>query len=99
LTEIRERELPVRRPSKRAHRKQERERLTPRVARTLALVAVVPAVVAATVVVGVREWVSAVAGERLSPAAKDAVTAILFTVVLPVPVAAIVLVVIHWLGD
>ncbi len=66
--------------------------------RTLALVAVVPAVVAATVSARVREWVSTVAGERLSPAAKDAATVLLFTVVLPVAVAALLVVVIPLLG-
>ncbi len=66
--------------------------------RAFALVAVVPAVVAAAVFAGVRGWVSAVAGERLSPAAKDAATVILFTVVLPVAVAALVVMVISLLG-
>ena len=58
--------------------------------RAFALVAAVPAVVAAAVLAGVRGWVSAVAGERLSPTAKDAATVILFTVILPVTVAALV---------
>ncbi len=78
--------------------RRSRERMAPRVVRALALVAVVPAVVAAVVVLGVRQWVSAVAGERLPPAAKDAVSVLLFTVVLPAAVAALVLVVIPLLG-
>ena len=78
--------------------RRSRERLVPRVVRALALVAVVPAVVAAVVVLGVREWVSAVAGERLSPVAKDAATVLLFTVVLPVAVVALVVLVIPLLG-
>jgi len=68
------------------------------VVRALALVAAVPAVVAATVWAGVCGWVSAVAGERLSPAAKDATTVLLFTVVLPVTVVVLVLAVISLLG-
>ena len=90
----RRRGLPARHSRERAYREERRERPAPRVVRTLALVAVVPAVVA----VGVREWVSAVAGERLSPAAKDAATVLPFTVVLPVAVAALVVVVISLLG-
>jgi hypothetical protein len=90
--------LPARGSRERVYREERRERLAPRVVRVLALVAVVPAVVAATVLVGVRGWVSTVAGERLSPAAKDAATVILFTVVLPVAVAALVVVVISLLG-
>lgn len=95
---VREREFPVRRSHELAHRKEGRERLAPLVAKALALVAVVPAVVAAVVVVGVREWVSAVAGERLSPEAKDVATVLLFTVILPVVVAAVVVVIIALLG-
>ncbi len=91
---VREREFPVRRSHELAHRKEGRERLAPLVAKALALVAVV----AAVVVVGVREWVSAVAGERLSPEAKDVATVLLFTVILPVVVAAVVVVIIALLG-
>ena len=94
----RRRVLPPRRFREGARRKEEKERLAPRVVRALALVAAVPAVVAATVFAGVRGWVSAVAGERLSPAAKDATTVLLFTVVLPVAVAALVVVVISLRG-
>ncbi|MDP9478419.1 MAG: hypothetical protein M3R38_22510, partial [Actinomycetota bacterium] len=86
----REKELPARRSRERAYHKQGGVRLAPRVVRALALVAVAPAVVAATVLAGMRGWVSAVAGERLSPAAKDAATVILFTVVLPVAVSTLV---------
>ena len=89
----RRRGLPARRSRELLYCEKRRERPAPRVVRALALVAVVPAVVAAVVAVGVREWVSAVAGERLPPAAKDAATVLLFTVVPPVAVAALVVVV------
>ena len=94
----RRRGLPSRHSRERAYREERGERPAPRVVRAFALVAVVPAVLAAAVLAGVRGWVSAVAGERLSPAAKDAATVILFTVVLPVAVAALVVMVISLLG-
>jgi hypothetical protein len=88
--------LPARRSRERVHREERRERLAPRVARTLALVAVVPArwCLLSSRRPSWRACVggSAVVGERLSPAAKDAATVLLFTVVLPVAVAAIVVV-------
>ena len=97
MRKVREREFPVRRPRKRAHREERRERLAPRVVRALALVGG-GACCRRGDRLGGRGWVSAVAGERLSPAAKDAATILLFTVVLPVAVGALVVVVISLLG-
>ena len=94
----RRRGLPSRHSRERAYREERRERPAPRVVRAFALVAAVPAVVSATVLAGVRGRLSAVAGERLSPAVKDAATVLLFTVVLPVTVVALVVMVISLLG-